>query len=226
MVYRRQREYTVGILGEAFMKETPHSEVPSNNEKLSYKFILDGLKERQLRQFEHPPEMDIEPITPVEDAPLAEHTEALVEARLCGTEAEPEMEPPVEIEMSEAYEGLELPREKRYFRIGEVSELIGVEPYVLRYWEGEFKLLRPEKSGAGHRVYSRKDVETLHRIRHLLHVEKFSIKGAKKKLLEKRRETVPTVLASDLKRREEVLKGVAHDLKSLLHFARDNNPGG
>lgn len=211
------------------MKDTPISELPSNNEKLSYKFILDGIRERQLRQFDRAPEMEIEVVAVaevIEEAPAIDA--APLEAELCGTEAEAETEPPLTGESEAGYVPLELPRDKKYFRIGEVSELIGVEPYVLRYWEGEFKLLRPEKSGSGHRVYGRRDVETLHRIRHLLYVEKFSIKGAKKKLLERRKEAAatPTVSAGDVKRRQEFLKAMSHDLKKLLHFARDNNPGG
>lgn len=208
------------------MKDDSHSELPSSNEKLSYKFILDGIKERQLRQFEHPPELDVVSVAPQPEEPVMAEPQAPVEAELCGTEAAPETEPPVEADLAAEFQALDLPKEKKYFRIGEVSELIGVEPYVLRYWEGEFHLLRPEKSGSGHRVYSRKDVETLHLIRHLLHVEKFSIKGAKKKLAERRKEVVPAVAAADLKRRQEFLKNMAHSLKSLLHFARDNNPGG
>jgi len=214
------------------------SETPSNNEKLSYKFILDGLRERQLKQFDRTLEMQLEVVVEAVSemaAPVEEKIEVAsevtpevhLEAEFCGTEAEAETEPPVDTESLESYDGIDLPRDKKYFRIGEVSDLIGVEPYVLRYWEGEFKLLKPEKSGSGHRVYGRKDVETLHRIKHLLYVEKFSIKGAKKKLLERRKEgAVATVSAGDLKKRHDFLKGMAHGLKDLLHFARDNNPGG
>jgi DNA-binding transcriptional MerR regulator len=69
--------------------------------------------------------------------------------------------------------------DKLYFKIGEVSELLGVEPYVLRYWETEFAVLSPKKSGAGHRLYRRKDVELLLRIKHLLYEKKFTIEGAR-----------------------------------------------
>jgi DNA-binding transcriptional MerR regulator len=72
--------------------------------------------------------------------------------------------------------------DKLYFRIGEVAELIGVEPHVLRYWEREFRTIRPTKSRRGQRVYSRRDVETLARIRALLYDEGFTIAGAKRKL--------------------------------------------
>jgi len=69
--------------------------------------------------------------------------------------------------------------DKLYFRIGEVSELLGVETYVLRYWESEFPSLAPKKSGTGHRLYRRKDVETLLRIKHLLYEKRFTIEGAR-----------------------------------------------
>ena len=69
--------------------------------------------------------------------------------------------------------------DKLYFKIGEVSDLLGVEPYVLRYWETEFTALSPKKSGTGHRLYRRKDVELLLRIKHLLYERKFTIEGAR-----------------------------------------------
>jgi DNA-binding transcriptional MerR regulator len=71
---------------------------------------------------------------------------------------------------------------KLYFRIGEVAGLVGVEPHVLRYWEREFRMIRPTKSARGQRVYSRRDVENLMRVRELLYAEGFTIAGAKKKL--------------------------------------------
>lgn len=71
---------------------------------------------------------------------------------------------------------------KLFFRIGEVAGLVGVEPHVLRYWEREFRAIRPTKSSKGQRVYSRKDVENLLRVRALLYEEGFTIAGAKKKL--------------------------------------------
>src|SRR5208283_1771436 len=72
--------------------------------------------------------------------------------------------------------------DKLYFKIGEVSDLLGVEPYVLRYWETEFPVLSPKKSGTGHRLYRRKDVELLLRIKHLLRDKRFSIEGARQSL--------------------------------------------
>ena len=72
--------------------------------------------------------------------------------------------------------------DKLYFKIGEVSELLGVEAYVLRYWETEFPVLSPKKSGTGHRLYRRKDVELLLRIKHLLYDKRFTIEGARQSL--------------------------------------------
>ena len=72
--------------------------------------------------------------------------------------------------------------DKLYFKISEVSDLLGVEPYVLRYWEKEFTVLSPKKSGTGHRLYRRKDVELLLRIKHLLYEKRFTIEGARQSL--------------------------------------------
>ncbi len=75
--------------------------------------------------------------------------------------------------------------DKLYFRIGEVSQLVGVEAYVLRYWESEFPGLSPRKSSSGQRMFRRKDVELLLRIKHLLYGQKFTIEGARKALADK-----------------------------------------
>lgn len=72
--------------------------------------------------------------------------------------------------------------DKVYFRIGEVSRLAQTKPYVLRYWETEFPTLRPGKTRTGHRVYRRKDVETVFEIKRLLYNEGFTIEGARKQL--------------------------------------------
>jgi DNA-binding transcriptional MerR regulator len=74
---------------------------------------------------------------------------------------------------------------KLYFRIGEVANLVGVEPHVLRYWEREFRSIRPTKSAKGQRVYSRRDVESLIRVRELLYGQGFTIAGARRRLRDK-----------------------------------------
>ena len=78
--------------------------------------------------------------------------------------------------------------EKIYFKIGEVCDLVGVQPHVLRYWETEFPMLSPQKNRSGQRSYRRRDVEMALRIKELLYDEMFTIAGAKKKLQSEIRE--------------------------------------
>lgn len=79
---------------------------------------------------------------------------------------------------------IEIPN-KLYFRIGEVSRLAGVKPYVLRFWQSEFPALAPKKSGTGHRLYRRKEVELVLEIKRLLYDNRFTIEGARKALEDK-----------------------------------------
>ncbi|MDO8955706.1 MAG: MerR family transcriptional regulator [Deltaproteobacteria bacterium] len=72
--------------------------------------------------------------------------------------------------------------EKLYYKIGEVSQITGVESYVLRYWESEFKIVTPGRTHSKQRLYRRKDLELILEIKKLLYEEKFTIAGAKKKL--------------------------------------------
>lgn len=77
---------------------------------------------------------------------------------------------------------LQVPSNKLFFKIGEVCELAGLEPYVLRFWETEFPNLAPTKSKTGHRVYRRKDVELVLKIKNLLYDRGFTIAGARRQL--------------------------------------------
>jgi len=72
--------------------------------------------------------------------------------------------------------------DKLYFRIGEVARLAGIKPYVLRFWETEFPSLGPKKSGTGHRLYRRKEVELVLEIKRLLYEKRFTIEGARKSM--------------------------------------------
>jgi DNA-binding transcriptional MerR regulator len=74
---------------------------------------------------------------------------------------------------------LEIP-DKLYFRIGEVARLAGIKPYVLRFWETEFPTLGPKKSGTGHRLYRRKEVELVLEIKRLLYEKRYTIEGARR----------------------------------------------
>ena len=106
--------------------------------------------------------------------------------------------------------------DKIYFKIGEVSEIIGVEPYVLRYWETEFDVLKPSKAPSRHRLYKKKDVEMLLDIKHLLYSEGFTIEGARKKLKETKKEekTQLKLPLADQKYRSALSK-IKKDLQSL-----------
>ena len=73
---------------------------------------------------------------------------------------------------------------KRYYRIGEVSRITGVKPYVLRYWESEFRWMAPQKSRSKQRLYRRRDIDMILLIKKLLYEQRFTIAGARKKLRE------------------------------------------
>jgi len=74
--------------------------------------------------------------------------------------------------------------DKLYFKIGEVAKITKVQPYVLRYWESEFSLIKPKKSLSKQRIYSRRDLENIITIKRLLYKERYTLEGAKKKLRE------------------------------------------
>ena len=113
----------------------------------------------------------------------------------------------------------ELPA-KLYYRIGEVAGIVGVEPHVLRYWETEFRSIRPQKSAKGQRIYSRRDVETLLKVKELLYAHRFTIAGARRKLREGGIEPVPAaegVNSEEAQRMRETLLSIRVDLVALLH---------
>lgn len=95
----------------------------------------------------------------------------------------------------------EIPDDRRFFRIGEASQIIGVEPYTLRYWENEFPQLRPRRADSRQRTYQRKDLETLLEIKRLLYEERLTIEGAKQRLRQHReRKRADQPLIDDIKR--------------------------
>ena len=102
--------------------------------------------------------------------------------------------------------------DKLFFKISEVCEIVGVEPYVLRFWETEFPNFAPGKSKAGHRVYKRKDVENVLRIKELLYGRRFTIAGARKQLSKSRGST-----RAD---RDAVLIQVRNELRDILTLLR------
>jgi len=95
---------------------------------------------------------------------------------------------------------------KLFYRIGEVSRLTGLEPYVLRYWETEFPQLRPDKGGSGQRLYKQKDLDHILQIKHLLYKEGFTISGARKKLNGRNDQDMESVIESAKKELREILE--------------------
>jgi len=87
--------------------------------------------------------------------------------------------------------------EKAYFRIGEVSKILNVEPYVIRYWETEFKTVNPVRTKTAQRLYRKKDVQELLTIKNLLYAQRFTIDGAKKQLQRMRGNEEPEVKNSE-----------------------------
>ena len=106
--------------------------------------------------------------------------------------------------------------EKLYYRIGEVEAITEVPAYVLRYWESEFKLLRPKKNPAGQRVYRQRDLDLVKRIKTLLYDERLTLEGAKKRLLaESRRGTEQLELGIRETQYAEALRRVRERLLAL-----------
>lgn len=105
---------------------------------------------------------------------------------------------------------------KLYYRIGEVSDLVGVEPHVLRYWETEFRSIRPQKSRKGQRIYSRRDVDRLLKVKDLLYTHGFTIAGARRRLREAGLEP-PTAAEARMNEKTRVLLGeLRQDVTSML----------
>jgi DNA-binding transcriptional MerR regulator len=111
--------------------------------------------------------------------------------------------------------------DKLFFRIGEVADLTGVPPYVLRYWESEFKLLRPRKNHAGQRVYRKQDIELVLRIKRLLYEDRLTLEGAKKRLQqESRTRTQQLELSAPDAQTLELLRGLRTRLERMRGILR------
>ncbi len=112
--------------------------------------------------------------------------------------------------------------DKEEFKIGEVCEIAGVKPFVLRYWETEFPELAPSKGAGGQRTYSRTDVQLILRIKQLLYEERFTVAGAKKRLSEETTERVKHAPRLDTKEGNQVeslrraLKAARRELEAIL----------
>ena len=105
---------------------------------------------------------------------------------------------------------------KMFYRVGEVGQLVGVESYVLRYWEKMFPQLRPEKDEAGQRIYTKSDIDIVLRIRNLLYEERYTIDGARKKLKEERKSKGKNKNSENVQELLTVLKDVKNTLQEAL----------
>ena len=106
--------------------------------------------------------------------------------------------------------------DKPYFKIGEVAKLCSVAPYVLRYWETEFRSLKPEKTRSGQRLYRRQDVEVALRIRTLLYDERFTIEGARVALRSQGHDELPRLNLPPVAIDRETLQNLRQGIIDLL----------
>ena len=108
-------------------------------------------------------------------------------------------------------------KSKLYHSISEVAEATGIKPYVLRFWEKEFSLLKPKKNRAGNRSYQQKDIDLINQIKHLLYEEGYTIEGAKSKLKSlKRNDKAP--VATEKVRLEKLLVEIRKELSALVEI--------
>jgi DNA-binding transcriptional MerR regulator len=105
---------------------------------------------------------------------------------------------------------------KRYYSISEVAEMTELKPYVLRFWEKEFPLLKPKKNRAGNRSYQQKDIDLINQIKHLLYDKGYTIEGAKVKLRTLRHDDEEAKLISEVMRLKNLLIEVRKELSELL----------
>jgi DNA-binding transcriptional MerR regulator len=116
-----------------------------------------------------------------------------------------------------------IPTGRLYYSISEVSDMIGVKPHVLRYWETQFKMLRPKKGRGGARMYRKRDVEILFEVKQLLYDHRFTIAGARRKLLDDRASKEQMELKFARTDREEMLRALRRDMEGLLSLLQGAN---
>jgi DNA-binding transcriptional MerR regulator len=109
---------------------------------------------------------------------------------------------------------------KLYRPISEVSEMVGVKPHVLRYWETQFSMLRPKKNRAGNRMYRPEEIKMLLRIKELLYARRFTIAGARRRLLDDRKEPPQIDMGFDHADRTVVLHEVKEELQRIVERLR------
>jgi DNA-binding transcriptional MerR regulator len=116
-----------------------------------------------------------------------------------------------------------LPTGKLYYSISEVSDLVGVKPHVLRYWETQFKMLRPRKGRGGARMYRKRDIEVLFDIKQLLYDQRFTIAGARRRILDERHDGKDQIEMPFSKLdKEETIRALKKDMQSLLSMLKQD----
>ncbi len=118
-----------------------------------------------------------------------------------------------------------IPAGRLYYSISEVSDMIGVKAHVLRYWETQFKMLRPKKGRGGARMYRKRDVEILFEVKQLLYDHRFTIAGARRKLLDERGAKEQMELTFARTDREEMLRALRRDMEGLLSLLHSSSNG-
>jgi len=114
-----------------------------------------------------------------------------------------------------------LPTGRLYYSISEVSDLVGVKPHVLRYWETQFKMLRPKKGRGGARMYRKRDIEALFEIKQLLYDQRFTIAGARRRILDGKSDEKDQIeLPFSKLDRAETLRALRTDMEGLLNLLR------
>jgi len=110
--------------------------------------------------------------------------------------------------------------DKLFYKIGEVSKIVGVEPYVLRYWETEFSFLKPRKNKSGQRVYIKRDVELLLNIKRLLYQERYTIEGVRKRLdlesVDNRSKSEKKLQKTEIRQPRQAIEHVKKRLREIL----------
>ncbi|OGW15928.1 MAG: MerR family transcriptional regulator [Nitrospinae bacterium RIFCSPLOWO2_12_FULL_47_7] len=110
--------------------------------------------------------------------------------------------------------------EKIFYKIGEVAEIAGVEQHVLRYWEDEFDILKPDKNRSGQRMYQKKDVDTVLEIKRLLYTELYTIAGAKRRLKESKKSNPQLEFAFDREKIVHIKNKLKRDLEAVLKMLK------
>ncbi len=121
--------------------------------------------------------------------------------------------------MGEALKVSNIAPDKLYYSISEVAQIVGVKPYVLRFWEKEFPTLKPKKNRSGNRVYQKKEIELLLEIKRLLYEEGYTIEGARQQIKNNRKDRIKSAVKTKGKNRlKKELVAIKKEIESLIEL--------